>query len=297
MAEKKTLAEALKTTWPYKAVQGLISGVTLPGDVYAGKVDPMSDEGFQRVQELAGVAMTGGIPFGPGNVPGTSLMSGMVVPNKNIRKAYHGTTSGGFVHPDITRNTMDGGVFFGTKPEVANWYASGEGMMGSLPEVATYLKYNDNVAPRVIPGLLSTEKSLLLDKDPVHLLTMPDFMTTLGARQLKSGKLDPSPIKDPVLRDIAGSMTEGWNQVYRSTSRDPPQHTTPPEFISLMKKHGIDSLYYPHEQGFSTNPAVGNVMATVDPSRFMNEWSVKRSRVTPDEIAPDWDIRSMFGGK
>lgn len=43
------------------------SAATLPGDVYAGRVDPRSDEGIQRATDLAGLAMTGGVAgAGPG---------------------------------------------------------------------------------------------------------------------------------------------------------------------------------------------------------------------------------------
>ena len=38
------------------------SGATLPGDVYAGRVDPLSDEGIGRAADLAAVTTTGSIP-------------------------------------------------------------------------------------------------------------------------------------------------------------------------------------------------------------------------------------------
>jgi hypothetical protein len=41
----------------------VLRGATLPGDVTAGKVDPMSEEGFARTQDLAGLMAGGVVPF------------------------------------------------------------------------------------------------------------------------------------------------------------------------------------------------------------------------------------------
>lgn len=43
----------LMDTWPARMVKSAISAATLPGDVYAGKVDPLSEEGLARTRELA----------------------------------------------------------------------------------------------------------------------------------------------------------------------------------------------------------------------------------------------------
>ncbi|MGU3496106.1 hypothetical protein ACLBXM_18850 [Xanthobacteraceae bacterium A53D] len=61
----KTLGEKLRhyvmnDSIPAKMVQSAWSGVTLPGDVYAGRVDPLSDEAVARSAELAGT-MGGGL--------------------------------------------------------------------------------------------------------------------------------------------------------------------------------------------------------------------------------------------
>lgn len=47
-------------TWPAKLAQALIGGVTLPGDVYAGRVNPNSDEAVGRAADLAGMLALGG---------------------------------------------------------------------------------------------------------------------------------------------------------------------------------------------------------------------------------------------
>lgn len=57
-----------------ETAKSIYSGLTLAGDVLANKVDPMSDEGFKRVQDLAGLAFTGSI--GGASPPG-ALNSGL----------------------------------------------------------------------------------------------------------------------------------------------------------------------------------------------------------------------------
>jgi hypothetical protein len=48
------------------------SGLTLPGDVAAGRTDLGTPEGFGRVQDLAGLVMTGGMPMAERGALGTS---------------------------------------------------------------------------------------------------------------------------------------------------------------------------------------------------------------------------------
>lgn len=51
----------LGSTWPAQAARAAWSGFTLPGDAVAGRVDPMSEEGFARVQDMAGMVTLGGL--------------------------------------------------------------------------------------------------------------------------------------------------------------------------------------------------------------------------------------------
>lgn len=62
-----SFGEMLGETWPGRIVKSIWSGATLPGDVYAGKVDPLSDEAIGRSAELATVpamGVTGALPRG-----------------------------------------------------------------------------------------------------------------------------------------------------------------------------------------------------------------------------------------
>lgn len=56
-AEKKF---GLADTWPARLAKAVYGGLTLPGDVYAGKVDPSSEEAIERSFDLAGVIVPGG---------------------------------------------------------------------------------------------------------------------------------------------------------------------------------------------------------------------------------------------
>lgn len=55
----------LTKSWPSRMVQAAWGAATLPGDVYAGRVDPSSDEGIARANDLAGL-----VTLGSGAVPG-----------------------------------------------------------------------------------------------------------------------------------------------------------------------------------------------------------------------------------
>lgn len=79
-APAPTFLDKLATTWPARLVKSAVSGATLPGDVYAGKVamtDPetghTSPELMQRTRDLAGLVGEAGIPMAQ---PGSLGMAG-----------------------------------------------------------------------------------------------------------------------------------------------------------------------------------------------------------------------------
>ncbi|MDX3929106.1 MAG: hypothetical protein QHC90_25310 [Shinella sp.] len=61
---RKLLDYLLNDSIPAEMVKSAWSGVTLPGDVLVGNVDPMSAEGLERTMGLAGLAAMGNIPAG-----------------------------------------------------------------------------------------------------------------------------------------------------------------------------------------------------------------------------------------
>lgn len=55
----------LGETWPARLAKSAYGAFTLPGDVYAGRADPMSDEGIGRAADLAGMVMGGAYGAAP----------------------------------------------------------------------------------------------------------------------------------------------------------------------------------------------------------------------------------------
>ncbi len=55
----------------YGFYEGIKNAFKLPGDVYAGKIDPMSPQGIQRAFDLAGLAVTGPAPVAAKMADGT----------------------------------------------------------------------------------------------------------------------------------------------------------------------------------------------------------------------------------
>jgi hypothetical protein len=69
------LLDLLSQTWPARLAQDAWSGVTLPRDVYQGKVDPLSADAIGRATNLAMLAMLGAT-----GAPAGALGSGPVLP-------------------------------------------------------------------------------------------------------------------------------------------------------------------------------------------------------------------------
>jgi hypothetical protein len=54
-ARNERIGNALLQSWPVEMGRVALDAMALPGDVYAGRVDPMSDEGIGRAAELTGI--------------------------------------------------------------------------------------------------------------------------------------------------------------------------------------------------------------------------------------------------
>ena len=99
-----------------------ISGATLPGDVYAGRVDPNSDEGYKRALDLAGL-VTGGSGAFPGEA--NDLRMGI--------KAYHGSPHD-FDRFDVSKiGTGEGAQAYGH----GLYFAGNEGVAKSYRDALT----------------------------------------------------------------------------------------------------------------------------------------------------------------
>ena len=70
-----SLLELLGQTWPARMAQGAWSAAKLPGDVYAGRVDPLSEEGIGRAADLGGLVMGGTFAGAPRGALGAGPVS------------------------------------------------------------------------------------------------------------------------------------------------------------------------------------------------------------------------------
>lgn len=71
------LGEALLTTWPAQMAKSAFQAATLPGDVYAGKVDPLSEQGIARSLDLAGLVTLGSGALPAAKGAGAELRMGL----------------------------------------------------------------------------------------------------------------------------------------------------------------------------------------------------------------------------
>ncbi|MBX2989455.1 MAG: hypothetical protein KF802_16320 [Bdellovibrionaceae bacterium] len=132
--------DKLSQTWPARMAQSAWNAATLPGDVWNGKVDPLSEEGIGRATDLAGLTMSstlasprGSIGVGPvlpkkANPMAVEPPTPMTMtPPQGIR-AYHGSPHD-FDKFDISKiGTGEGaqayghGLYFAESPNVAQQY-------------------------------------------------------------------------------------------------------------------------------------------------------------------------------
>lgn len=77
---RAAIKDAIMRSWPVEMAKSAYGAITLPGDVYAGRVNPMSDEAVGRAAEFAGL-----MTLGAGGVPAGRNEMRMGI------KAYHGS--------------------------------------------------------------------------------------------------------------------------------------------------------------------------------------------------------------
>jgi hypothetical protein len=111
------IMDALAESWPAQLAKETYRAVTLPGEVYAGRVDPMSDEAVKRSFDLAGL-----LTLGAGAVPAGKNEMRMGI------KAYHGSPHD-FDRFDMSKiGTGEGaqayghGLYFAGNEKVAKGY-------------------------------------------------------------------------------------------------------------------------------------------------------------------------------
>src|SRR5262245_36031161 len=162
-----TWGELLGQTWPARLAQSVWSAAKLPGDVYAGRVDPLSEEGIGRAADLAGTVTLGPMPFGL--VPQGAIGS---TASKGIR-AYHGSPHD-FERFDMSKiGTGEGaqayghGLYFAENPGVAEQYKKDLGTVvkafGGVPTKTSAEDMAHDILSRTSGS--SLEKALLTVDD------------------------------------------------------------------------------------------------------------------------------------
>jgi hypothetical protein len=111
-------------TWPVKMAQEAWGAATLPGDVYAGRVDPNSEEALSRTLDLAGMVTLGGY----GQVPKGAIGSSFSDP------LFHGSPRAGLTEltPSV-RGPLGPGVY-STPGQISGRYAGEGGSVYTLPQ-------------------------------------------------------------------------------------------------------------------------------------------------------------------
>lgn len=99
---KQTILQHLMQTWPARMAQSAWSAAKLPGDVYAGRVDPMSQDAINRASDLAGLVMgstfaaspAGAVGVGPVKRGGPSNYDDAVASIRKLVEEFGGKLSG-----------------------------------------------------------------------------------------------------------------------------------------------------------------------------------------------------------
>jgi hypothetical protein len=162
------LLDTLSQTWPARMGRGILDAMKLPGDVYAGRTQPGTDDYYNRATDLAGLVMGGAFPMaqrGALGMAGGKLGLPMDEASRMARATelgfdtntrwYHGsptmkeTDSFDFSHPARTdTGYLGNGAYMTPQKWVADQYARplGGGLQGETLELlAKNGKYKDFV--------------------------------------------------------------------------------------------------------------------------------------------------------
>jgi uncharacterized ParB-like nuclease family protein len=120
-----SLLDMLGQTWPARMAKSAYGAVTLPGDVYAGRVAPLSDEAIGRAADLAGTVASGTLAGAPRGALGSGPTMRAKTPIKTVRLPIEAVEHG--------ESAMPGGRL--TAPEAEKLIADYAGRPTKLPPV------------------------------------------------------------------------------------------------------------------------------------------------------------------
>jgi len=257
MAEsQRSIWELLGQTWPAKLGKSVLGGMALPGDVYAGRVDPLSEEAIGRATDLAGVAMTGSMPFAAKaatEIPGMTLTSGLRSPPKLV-SGYHGTTAAENFSKFKTSD-KDLGVHFSVDPNVALYYTKGGDFYGP-PTV---------VGGRTYPVVADIKKPYNFPVD------IGGTGTPWSDREGAMGVLNS-------IYKFRDQYIDGpWERKFLPTFKKIEKAAAAPgkwedNFSAIFQNKGYDALRYSHGGGDSVYPFHDSYMV-FDPNKVMPKYS------------------------
>ena len=273
MDRPKSIWDELADTWPVRMAKSAYHGAMLPGQAASGmlSVKPTvpgmwseedearqqftNQEAFNRVQDLGGLAMTGGLPVG--GVPGVSLASGYSFRPQKAVAGFHGSA----VPEDFSKfrtSDKDLGVHFATNPNIAAEYSLGDfgALQDKKPHSVLYDPTQD-FKPRTYPVVADLNKVFKLPVD-----TMGDWHT--GSEALYY-------LKDYV-SDTGHKFPKGMLDKLQKASDAPGSWEK--NLIPMLQEHGYDALKYPHMEmpNFPTDYKMNSYMV-FDPSKVAPMYS------------------------
>jgi hypothetical protein len=191
------IKEAILQSWPAELAKSAYGAVTLPGDVYAGKVNPMSDEAVGRSAELAGL-----MTLGAGAVPAGRNEMRMGI------KAYHGSPHD-FDRFDMSKiGTGEGAQAYGH----GLYFAEKEGIARSYRDALTGPRPQDGFAYDTILGMAKAGSSPA-EKTAAQYLAM--YGDEIGALQNLKGmsKASSRGMFGPEIADAAKWLEDAIRKV------------------------------------------------------------------------------------
>ncbi len=182
MVQPNTLGRAMQHAVGVKAgqvAQGLLDVASLPGDVNAGRTDPLSDEGVRRAFDLAGSLATGGMPMAQAGAAGIFGGRLAATADREALKRAEGMAAGGADRRAIWDDTgwfqgPDKGWRFEIPDNAATYAPQGAtrvgealahpGLAQAYPDVAGLAFRQDDLLSRGANGAFSPTRGVAVDR-------------------------------------------------------------------------------------------------------------------------------------
>jgi hypothetical protein len=251
------IKEAILQSWPAELAKSAYGAVTLPGDVYAGKVNPMSDEAVGRSAELAGLMTLGAGAIRSGGP--NELRMGIKPPGgpggddaaRMARAKSMGYDEGAFYRGDKGKDPSEypRGAHFTRNPEYNAGGSTGDKGFGKNREFRlnlqnAFLDENPVTAKQLSNLLAAAQKH-----DPKLAVDLASLVGRDQATVLNYGRVRPDAIVDNSGHEIRAAMR-------RSAA---PQ--------TIFKEAGFDAVGNGHEVLKLTGDGIRLSSAQFDPAK------------------------------